>query len=296
MNKNNYKGIILAGGTGSRLFPLTLSTSKQLLPIYDKPMIYYSLSVLMLAGIRQILLISSPKDINSYKNLLGNGSQLGIEIEYKIQNKPNGIAESFILGEDFIENRNVALILGDNIFFGNDLSNKLKNATRLESGCSLFGYYVNDPERFGVIEFDKTNKTIPIGVIEKPENPPSNIAVTGLYFYDNDVISVGKDLKPSSRNELEISDINKFYFDNKNKEVNLEVLGRGFTWHDSGTYESLLSAGKFVENIQKNQQFYVACIEEVAFNNKWIDQDDVIKLSKKYKNEYGDYLRRIVKK
>ena len=287
---SKYKGIILAGGSGSRLHPLTLGVSKQLLPVYDKPMVYYPLSVLMLAGIREILIISTPHDLDNYKKLLGNGSQLGISISYEVQEKPNGLAEAFIIGEDFIEDKNVALILGDNIFYGQHFSDKLIKASSRERGATIFGYHVNDPERFGVVEF-RDNKVISIE--EKPESPKSNYAVTGLYFYDQKVINIAKSIKPSDRGELEITDINKNYLENG--DLSIEILGRGFSWLDTGTHDSLMEAGKFVQIIEQRQGLKVACLEEIAFYQKWISKNQLLELSKKFnKTDYGSYLSRLL--
>ncbi len=287
---SRYKGIILAGGSGSRLHPLTLGVSKQLLPVYDKPMVYYPLSVLMLAGIREILIISTPHDLDNYKKLLGNGSQLGISISYEVQEKPNGLAEAFIIGEDFIEDKNVALILGDNIFYGQHFSDKLMKASSRERGATIFGYHVNDPERFGVVEFSD-NKVISIE--EKPESPKSNYAVTGLYFYDQKVINIAKSIKPSDRGELEITDINKNYL--KNGDLSVEILGRGFSWLDTGTHDSLMEAGKFVQIIEQRQGLKVACLEEIAFYQNWISKNQLLELSKKFnKTDYGRYLSRLL--
>ena len=287
---NNYKGIILAGGSGTRLNPITLGTSKQLLPIYDKPMIYYSLSVLMLAGIRDILIISTPEDIDSYKRLLGSGENIGTKFEYITQSKPNGLAEAFILGEKFIGNNPVSLVLGDNIFYGHDFVSKLENAASTCTGATIFGYYVEDPKKFGVMSFDRNGDLIDIE--EKPKDPKTNYAVTGLYFYDNDVIEIAKTIKPSLRNELEITDINKIYL--QNKKLRYELLGRGFAWLDTGSHDSLLEASNFVQTIEKRQGLKIACIEEIAYRKGWITKDSLIKQSHKFKNiDYGDYLLKI---
>ena len=266
--KTKYKGIILAGGTGSRLFPITNVTSKQLLNIYDKPMIYYSLSLIFLSQIREIALISSPRDINAYKHLLGDGKKFGVSINYIVQKEPKGLAQSFLLAEDFIKNDNVSLVLGDNIFFGENLSNRLINATQVKEGATIFAYQVKNPESFGVVSFDNKKKAKIIE--EKPKKPKSNYAVTGLYFYDNNVVKVAKDIKPSKRGELEISDVNNYYISQGNLNVNL--LGRGFTWLDTGTPDSLLDAGNFVSAIQNRQGFKIACLEEIALSNGWIDK------------------------
>ncbi|MCF2627301.1 glucose-1-phosphate thymidylyltransferase RfbA [Fusobacterium mortiferum] len=281
------KGIILAGGAGTRLYPMTKSISKQILPIYDKPMIYYPLSVLMLAGIREVLIISTPRDLRCFEELFQDGSELGMKIEYKIQEKPNGLAEAFIIGEDFIGNDNVALVLGDNIFFGQAFSPILKNAAKLGSGAEIFGYLVKDPRAYGVVEFDRDRNVISIE--EKPENPKSKYAVPGLYFYDNTVIEKAKSIKPSKRGELEITDLNRLYLEEKALKVNL--LGRGFAWLDTGTHKNLLQASNFIETIQERQGNYVACIEEIAYRNGWISRDDLLRLAEPLlKTDYGKYL------
>lgn len=284
------KGILLAGGTGSRLYPCTEILSKHLLPVYDKPLIYYSLSTLMLAGIRDILIISSENDQQQYQNLLEDGARFGLNICYKIQSKPNGIAECFIIGQEFIDGHDIALILGDNIFYGNNLVQMLQRAYA-NSSCTLFAYHSQSPERFGVLEFDgdKAKK-----IIEKPSVPPSHYAITGLYFYDNDVVDYALDIKPSHRNELEITDINNIYL--KEKNTNIEFLNRGIAWIDAGTPESLLDAAIFVHSFQKRTNTIIACPEEIAYNSKWISVQDIDNAIKKYnKSEYGKYLERILK-
>lgn len=277
------KGIILAGGSGTRLYPVTKAISKQLLPIYDKPMIYYPLSVLMLAGIRDILLITTPRDMELFKECLGDGSQWGISLQYAVQEEPRGLADAFIVGEDFIGNDSVCLILGDNIFFGQGFTPVLRKAVQLQGGAIVFGYQVKDPSRFGVVEFDDNRDVVSIE--EKPAKPKSNYAVTGLYFYDNDVISIAKSVHPSKRGELEITDINNEYL--KRKKLTVQLLGRGFAWLDTGTFESLLEAGQFVETVQKRQGYMIACLEEIALNNGWIQ---TINIPKNAKNSYEEYI------
>lgn len=281
------KGIILAGGSGTRLYPITRSISKQIIPVYDKPMIYYPLSVLMLAGIREILVISTPTDIGLYENLLGDGSQLGIRISYKIQPSPDGLAQAFILGEEFIGDDNVCMILGDNIFYGYGFRGILEEAAELKDGAIVFGYYVNDPERYGVAEFDPDGKVLSIE--EKPEYPKSNYAVTGLYFYSNDVVEKAKNLKPSKRGELEITDLNRLYL-NENR-LNVKLLGRGFAWLDTGTHDSLLQASNFIATIEQRQGLKVSCIEEIAYKKGFITKEHLMELAKPLsKNQYGQYL------
>jgi len=286
------KGIILAGGSGSRLYPLTKITSKQLLPVYDKPMIYYPLSTLMLAEIRDILIISTPQELPNFKKLLGDGSQFGVKLSYKVQPSPNGLAEAFIIGEDFVEDDTCAMILGDNIFYGNGLTSKLKvaveNATK--GIATIFGYYVHDPERFGVVTFDENGKVV--SVEEKPRNPKSNYCITGLYFYDNRVVKFAKKVKPSARGELEITDINRMYLEDGT--LNVELLGRGFAWIDTGTVDSLVEAANFVQMIEKRQGIKISAVEEIAYINKWIDKDTLLKAAKLYgKSQYGEHLKHI---
>jgi len=285
------KGIILAGGTGSRLYPITVGVSKQLLPVYDKPMIYYPLSVLMLAGIRDILIISTPSDLPRFREMLGDGATMGVSFSYIIQEKPEGIAQAFILGEDFIGKDSVSLILGDNIYYGQGFSEKLKQAAETKSGATVFGYNVSDPERFGVVEFDKDMKAISIE--EKPQFPKSNWAVTGLYFYDNNVIEIAKNITPSARGELEITDINKVYLERGDLHVGL--LGRGFAWLDTGTQDSLLEASHFVQTVEKRQGFKIACPEEIAFRKGWLSKQQLLDSGEKLKKSpYGQYLLNIV--
>jgi len=285
------KGIILAGGSGTRLYPVTKAASKQLMPIYDKPMIYYPLSVLMLAGIKEILIISTPQDLPRFEELLGTGQELGISLHYAIQPSPEGLAQAFIIGEKFIGNDNVALVLGDNIFHGTGMSKILQQAAAQKLGATIFGYHVYDPERFGVVEFDQNMKAISIE--EKPEKPKSNYAVTGLYFYDNDVIKIAKQIKPSSRGELEITDINKAYLERG--DLSVKIMGRGYAWLDTGTHESLLEAAQFIETVQRMQNLQVANLEEIAYRMGYITRAQVIKLAQPLKkNEYGQYLLRTV--
>ncbi len=287
------KGIILAGGSGTRLYPITKIISKQLLPIYDKPMIYYPLSVLMLSGIKEILIISTQTDISRFQELLGDGNDFGIKLSYAVQKEPKGLVEAFIIGEKFIGSDEVCLILGDNIFYGQGFSPLLKKAINLKDGALIFAYHVNDPKRFGIVEFDKSLNVISIE--EKPKEPKSNYAVTGLYFYDNEVINLAKKIKPSKRGELEITDLNKEYL-NKNK-LKVELLGRGFAWLDTGTHESLLEASMFVETIEKRQGYKIACLEEIAYKNGWIDRDRVLFLAKELeKSGYGKYLLDLIKR
>ena len=285
------KGIILAGGSGTRLYPLTKVTSKQLLPIYDKPMIYYPLSVLMNAGIRDILIISTPDDTPRFEALLGDGKQFGVNLSYAVQPSPDGLAQAFIIGEKFIDGDSVAMILGDNIFHGQGLKKRLRAASEKEKGATVFGYYVDDPERFGIVEFDETGKAISIE--EKPEKPKSNYCVTGLYFYDNRVVEYAKNLKPSARGELEITDLNRIYLENG--ELDVTLLGQGFTWLDTGTHESLVEATNFVKTIETHQHRKIACLEEIAYTNGWISKEEVMAAYEIYKkNQYGQYLKDVI--
>ena len=284
----NRKGIILAGGSGTRLYPLTIAISKQIMPVYDKPMIYYPLSVLMQAGIKDILIISTPRDIVVFKELLGDGSQWGMNFEYKVQEKPNGLAEAFIIGEDFIGDDNVAMILGDNMFYGNDLEETLKNANKREDEATIFGYYVKDPRAYGVVEIDENGNAV--SIVEKPENPKSNYAVPGLYFYTNDVIEIAKNVKPSARGELEITTVNDEYM--KLGKLKVEKLGRGIAWFDTGTHDALIETASFVQTIQKRQGLLISCPEEIAFEKGWITAEQLSVLADKFmKTEYGKHLK-----
>ncbi len=285
------KGIILAGGAGTRLYPITRSISKQIIPVYDKPMIYYPFSVLMLSGIKEILIISTPKDIGLYRDLFGDGKHLGLHVEYAEQPSPDGLAQAFIIGEKFIGNDNVCLVLGDNIFYGYGLTGLLKNASAITNGAVVFGYYVNDPQRYGVVEFDQNGKVISLE--EKPQNPKSNYAVTGLYYYSNDVVKKAKELKPSARGELEITDLNKIYL--AENRLNVQLMGRGMAWLDTGTHESLMQASNFIATIEQRQGLKVACLEEIAYHNKWINKQQLKKLADELsQNQYGQYLLKIV--
>ena len=283
------KGIVLAGGSGSRLYPLTTVTSKQLLPVYDKPMIYYPLSVLMLAGIREILIISTSDDLPRFEALFEDGSKFGLELSYKVQNKPEGLAQAFVIAEDFIGGDSVAMVLGDNIFFGKGFTKILRKAASKEVGATVFGYYVDDPERFGIVEFDEKGEVVSIE--EKPEKPKSNYCVTGLYFYDNEVVSMAKSLKPSARGEYEITDLNRMYLERG--ELSVEILGRGFTWLDTGTHDSLFEASNFVRTVETHQHRKISCIEEIAYENGWIDKERMIKAYERYNNQYGKYLKNV---
>lgn len=287
------KGIVLAGGSGTRLYPITKAVSKQLLPLYDKPMIYYPISVLMLAGIKEILIISTPRDLPMYKDLLGDGESLGIKFSYAVQDDPNGLAEAFIIGEEFIGDDNVALILGDNVFHGHRFTEILERATKLEEGAVIFGYYTNNPKAFGVVEFDKEWNVI--SVEEKPENPKSNYIVPGLYFYDNDVIEIAKNVEPSPRGEVEITSINEEYL--KRGKLKVELLGRGMVWLDTGTHEGLLEAANFIETIQKRQGLYIACLEEIAYYKGYITKEQLLETAEELKKtDYGEYLFNLAKK
>lgn len=285
------KGIILAGGSGTRLYPLTMVTSKQLLPVYDKPMIYYPLSVLMLAGIREILIISTPEDLPNFERLLGDGSKFGIRLEYKVQPSPDGLAQAFLIGEEFIDGDACAMVLGDNIFYGSGLGRHLREAAGRENGATVFGYYVDDPERFGIVEFDENGKAVSIE--EKPEHPKSNYCVTGLYFYDNRVVELAKKVKPSARGELEITDLNRMYLEEG--ALNVITLGRGYAWLDTGTMDALADAGEFVKVIEKRQGIMLSAIEEIAYKNGWIDREQLMECARMYgKSSYGKHLMQVV--
>lgn len=289
------KGIILAGGSGTRLYPITKAVSKQILPLYDKPMIYYPLSVLMLAGIREVLIISTPRDIKLFEELFGDGAWLGMHFEYAVQDKPRGLADAFIVGKDFIGNDDVALVLGDNIFYGQSFTATLKSAAekiKNDRGAVIFGYYVKDPTAYGVVEFDKNGKVL--GIEEKPSQPKSNYAVPGLYFYDNSVVQIAQNVKPSARGEIEITTVNNTYLEKNALKV--ELLGRGMAWLDTGTYDGLLEASNFIATIEKRQGMYVSCIEEISYYNGWISKDDLLKLASTYKTEYGEYLKYLAEK
>ena len=289
------KGIILAGGSGTRLYPITKAVSKQILPLYDKPMIYYPLSVLMLAGIREVLIISTPRDIKLFEELFGDGTWLGMHFEYAVQDKPRGLADAFIVGKDFIGNDDVALVLGDNIFYGQSFTSTLKSAAekiKNDRGAVIFGYYVKDPTAYGVVEFDKNGNVL--GIEEKPSQPKSNYAVPGLYFYDNSVVQIAQNVKPSARGEIEITTVNNTYLEKNALKV--ELLGRGMAWLDTGTYDGLLEASNFIATIEKRQGMYVSCIEEISYYNGWISKDDLLKLASTYKTEYGEYLKYIAEK
>lgn len=286
------KGIILAGGSGTRLYPITKAVSKQILPLYDKPMVYYPLSVLMLSGIREVLIISTPRDISLFKELFGDGKWLGMKFDYAVQDKPRGLADAFIVGEKFIGNDSVALVLGDNIFYGQSFTQTLRNARQKidnSKGAVIFGYFVKDPTAYGVVEFSEEGKVL--GIEEKPENPKSNYAVPGLYFYDNSVVEIAKNVKPSARGEIEITAVNNAYLEKK--QLNVELLGRGMAWLDTGTYDGLLEASNFIATIQKRQGMYVSCIEEIAYRKGWITKEEILALAKTYKTEYGRYLEYI---
>ena len=282
------RGIVLAGGSGTRLYPLTIAISKQIMPVYDKPMIYYPISVLMEAGVREVLIISTPRDVVTFKELLGDGSQWGMKFQYKVQEKPNGLAEAFIIGEEFIGDDNVVMILGDNMFYGSHLPEILKRANAREDESTIFGYYVKDPRRYGVVEIDDEGKAV--SIVEKPEVPKSNYAVPGLYFYTNDVVEIAKTIKPSARGELEITSVNEEYM--KMGKLTVEKLGRGMTWFDTGTHDALIETASFVQTIEKRQGMQVCCPEEIAYKNKWISSEELLELSKKYmKTDYGVYLK-----